>query len=181
MTAPTTVTITARDADVLRQAAEHLRSKGDPPIGSMSVRSDEVRRVARSLMDQHPRTFGHLDQWSVVHIEDAHAPKRGCKAIARPIIVPPVYQQLYGDDLVIAVSAEWWAAAGEHERQGGLYHAMYHVYTAVDDDTGEAVGLRTRNHDSEVFFDELAHLGAWRTEIRTASQQLGMFDDSTSR
>lgn len=184
MTAPATITIGSKDDDVLRQAADHLRSRetrNDPPPGSMTVRSGDVERVCRGLRDRFPETFGHLDEWSIVHAEEANPPKKGCKARARVVIVPPVYQQLYGDDLLVLVSEKWWDTADDRERQAGLYHALCHVWTATDPETGETIGLRTSSHQVEAFHDELAHFGAWSPEVRETVNQLAMFDDSVAR
>lgn len=163
----------------IREAAGKPRN--EPPPGSMTVRSGEVERVARRLIDRFPETFGHLDQWSVVYAEDANPPKKGCKARARVTIVPPVYQQLYGDDLLVLVSDKWWEQAGDIERQACLFHTLSHVWTATEPDTGETIGLRTSNHQVEAFHDELVHFGAWSPEVRTATDQLALFDDSVAR
>lgn len=185
MTAPTmepaTITITAKDARVLGMAADHLRSKGDPPTGSMVVRSGDVERVARRLRDRFPETFGHLDQWAILFGQDANPPKKGCKARARATIVPPVYQQLYGDDLLVLVGDQWWEGAAPTEREAGLYHALCHVWTATEPETGETIGLRAASHQVEAFHDELAQFGTWSPEVRVASEQLALFADSTAR
>lgn len=163
----------------IRGAAEAPRN--DPPTGSMAVRSGEVEDVVRDLIARFPETFGHLDQWSIAHVEDANPPKKGCKARARTTIVPPLYQQLYGDDLLVVVSEKWWAEADPRERRAGVYHALCHVWTATEPETGETIGLRTSNHQVEAFHDELAHFGAWSPEVRSATEQLAMFEDSVSR
>lgn len=187
MTAPTVVTIPAASAGIFRQAAEHLRSqsddkpRNDSPVGSMVVRSGEVERVCRGLIDRFPETFGHMDQWSVVHAEDGNPPKKGCKSRARATIIPPVWQQLYGDDLAVIVSEKWWDQATHDERVACLFHTLSHVWTATEPETGEVVGLRMRDHDLESFHDEVAHFGAWRAELRETVRQLAMFDDSVAR
>jgi hypothetical protein len=162
----------------IRERAEKPRN--DPPTGSMAVRSGEVERVVCDLIERFPDTFGHLDQWSRACAEDANPPKKGCKARARTIIVPPIYQQLYGDDLLVVVSEKWWADADATERRAGVYHALCHVWTATEPDTGEPIGLRTSNHQVEAFFDEVAHFGAWDVGIRETANQLRMFEDSAS-
>ena len=186
-TAPSTIAIPAGASRVLREAAESMRGvaadkpRNEPPPGSMAVRSGEVERVARRLIARFPETFGHLDQWSVVYAEDANPPKKGCKARARAVIVPPVYQQLYGDDLLVLVSDKWWEQAGDLERQACLFHTLSHVWTATEPETGETIGLRTSSHQVEAFFEEVAYFGAWDSGIRETVNQLALFDDSVAR
>lgn len=181
------IDIPASAGRVLREAAAHIRAQAagkpdsTPPPGSMVVRSGEVEDVARGLIERYPDTFGHLLGWSVVYAEDAKPPSKGCAAVSRAVIVPPVYQQLYGDDLLILVASDWWETHTDRQREGALFHAMSHVWTATEPETGDVIGLRTSRHQVEAFFDEIAHMGDWRSEIREATNQLRMFDDSVAR
>lgn len=168
-----------RLADAITDIIEKPRN--DPPVGSMVVRSGEVEDVARALVARFPDTFGHLDNWSVVFAEDAQPPKKGCKARARATIIPPVWQQLYGDDLAVLVSAKWWEQATGTERSACLFHTLSHVWTATEPESGEIVGLRMRDHDAETFHDEVAHFGPWNAAVRETARQMELFADSTAR
>lgn len=168
---------------VLRDARAAAAGKpaSTPPVGSMAVRSGDVEDVALRLRERFPDTFGHLDQWSIAYAEDASPPTKGCKARARTVIVPPIYQQLYGDDLLVLVSDKWWAQATDTERHAAVFHALSHVWTATEPETGETIGLRASSHQVEAFFDELAHFGPWDPGIRETVNQLQLFEDSTAR
>lgn len=68
-----------------------------------------------------------------------------------------------GAHFMVWLAADWNAGYSEHQIEALVYHELLHIDRLEDEDKdgNPTVTYRTRGHDAEVFFDELARYGAW--------------------
>lgn len=72
-----------------------------------------------------------------------------------------------GSDYVVWLAADHARALrlNKWQLEALLYHELSHIDLDDDDETGEPTAVRTRGHDAEIFYDELAYYGVWRRSL----------------
>ncbi len=178
MSSPTITLDAATAVDQLEWAARSIRGgllhNGGPnpdaryrvsmPDGAFGPAPD-LESLAADLIERHPDTFGHLDQFTIRVLWKAKAGNKGGKAVFGKC-QKPSKSSLLGHyekaDYVIWLAADYIRAAGFTHRQvlATLAHELMHA--GKDDDDNPTLVP----HDVEMFRREIELFGFWRDDIK---------------
>lgn len=144
--------------------------------GQEFLPADDLRVIAREVVEQHPDTFGFLTPYETCFLWRAKGGASGGLATLGKTTKASGLVRYFGEqDLVIWLAADHCRdmALSRHQIEALLFHELSHC--ALD----EAGGLTLRGHEFSGFLAELEEYGPWQTElelmVKTAQQlELGL-------
>jgi hypothetical protein len=85
------------------------------------------------------------------------------------------WKHLTGYDFVVEIWSEFWNQAATDQKEALLYHELRHIMR-VEKMKNDilTINWKLREHDTELFFGEVEHFGAWRDEIATLKTIIGV-------
>jgi hypothetical protein len=154
------------------------------------VRSEAVAETAAAVLAEHGEVGGiarlfdvrravNEDDLTIAYVLDTKpfdplSPTTH-DAVAKCIKAPPVWHDITGVDVVIAVRQYFWDAFDADQRGALLVHELLHVDASYDEN-GELV-LAIRKHDLEEFDDVAAKYGAALPAIAPFIRAFGKSQD----
>jgi predicted metallopeptidase len=132
-------------------------SEKPEPQGDWSEASSEVLTIARGLIHRH---FPYLKDARICFLFRKEAQKnKGKTVIGHCEKVSSKLQTVFEYDFLIWLSEEHYQRMSGAQREALIDHELLHCWI------GEA-GYTTRDHDVELFFDEIERHGLWSTDLR---------------
>lgn len=133
--------------------------------------NDEVRDIARRLIEQEPRFARLADErigYAMLHGKKPEG-KGGIHLLAKVAKAPALWRDLGRYDAVLWANGMAWAVLTDLKREALIAHELCHL------GVNEKGQLDLYDHDVEEFAWVVRRYGQWHIGLEQFAEQLGMF------